>query len=509
MAASSKSSSPAPAPKSPVIMTPGRKIRELMAQFDSDSDSNSDNDDDGAVHPRPQRSPHSPKPQSVIAAAKPVQQSAKSQNKGRFQYRITQSSDDDSDDDDVVYRPRGRMAARLLQQEGDSIDLQQTYSNIVADDTVSRTEETRDRLSPRAASTRDILQSDSDMDDHANTGEAPINHVEEHHDEVVPIGRQERRLKPLSNASTSNDGSEADAGDDDDDDTGRLLTQRSRPTRKATKATLEEMNRQTQRMSRNMQLTHNAITKKKLTLNGFLSRLNSDTTIDEPIEHAPTSSAQETDNEPVHKDTPPTSPAKDISAKDAKSIIIMPTSGESYRLKAQSEPVEIATTSVATQGTRTAQTTGESKNADPPKQSIPFRPAKRNLRVNLSRQQIRNQQAIDSDDDLEIVTDPAKARRIAIFENMPIRKRQQDIELSSSIQRLRALAQVQPSSQNTQVPSQTMKQLELDLWRRAREQAYREREERLNDLRAKGIFIDTPEEISRFEDDMEDLLEKA
>lgn len=56
---------------------------------------------------------------------------------------------------------------------------------------------------------------------------------------------------------------------------GRKMTQQSRPSRKASKKALEEMHRETQRMSRNMQLAHQAQTKKKITKESFLARFNS------------------------------------------------------------------------------------------------------------------------------------------------------------------------------------------------------------------------------------------
>ena len=50
---------------------------------------------------------------------------------------------------------------------------------------------------------------------------------------------------------------------DPDGENGRRLTQQTRPTRKAGKKALEEMARDQQRISRNMQLAHQAKTKKK------------------------------------------------------------------------------------------------------------------------------------------------------------------------------------------------------------------------------------------------------
>ena len=73
---------------------------------------------------------------------------------------------------------------------------------------------------------------------------------------------------PRSKTSQTPHDRQTSAGDhesdsDPDGENGRRLTQHSRPTRKAGKKAMEEMQREQQRISRNMQLTHQAKTKKK------------------------------------------------------------------------------------------------------------------------------------------------------------------------------------------------------------------------------------------------------
>jgi mediator of replication checkpoint protein 1 len=103
--------------------------------------------------------------------------------------------------------------------------------------------------------------------------------------------------------------------DSDDNAGGRRLTQQARPTRKASKKALEEMNRETQRMSRNMQLAHQAKTKKKITKESF-AKFNfkpgggvaPDTSM--AASSATASSAPVSDFEGLQQhETPPTSPA--------------------------------------------------------------------------------------------------------------------------------------------------------------------------------------------------------
>ncbi|KAI9881812.1 MAG: hypothetical protein M1823_006476, partial [Watsoniomyces obsoletus] len=96
------------------------------------------------------------------------------------------------------------------------------------------------------------------------------------------------------------------------------LTKDAKPTRKASKKAMEEMKRETQRMSRNMQLAHQAQTKKKITKDSLLARFNfSVPVVNAAIESsgnqsATASSEVGSDAEPPPRhETPPTSPLLD------------------------------------------------------------------------------------------------------------------------------------------------------------------------------------------------------
>jgi mediator of replication checkpoint protein 1 len=111
---------------------------------------------------------------------------------------------------------------------------------------------------------------------------------------------------------------EGNVSDITDDEAGRKLTQDARPTRKASKRAIEEMSRETQRMARNMQLAHEAKTRKKISKHSLFERFNY-----RPAgETAPpaTSSSRPatppTDAEMKDAETPPSSPPmapKDLS----------------------------------------------------------------------------------------------------------------------------------------------------------------------------------------------------
>src|SRR5207237_5068437 len=83
-------------------------------------------------------------------------------------------------------------------------------------------------------------------------------------------------------------------GEEQDDGSGaeQRLTQQVRPTRKAGKKALDEMHRETQRLARNMQLAHEARTKKKVTRESLFMRFNYHPKGFEPVEEKEQSGEQ-------------------------------------------------------------------------------------------------------------------------------------------------------------------------------------------------------------------------
>lgn len=309
--------------------------------------------------------------------------------------------------------------------------------------------------------------------------------------------------------------------DVDDEESNRRLTQQARPARKAGKKAMLEMNRETQRMARNMQLAHQATTKKKITIGSFLERFNqrsaAQPTADEGS--SATQGSQPSDSEALHS-TPPTSPVRgpstdiknqattisentpidinklleeddDEELPTLEAILANPDMGQDGPVVeniVQDEPIEIPPNG----------TTEKPANAKP-------KPNMRQVRVRLSRQSIAQNQQHDSDSDLEVVTSPSKARRLAMFEKLPT---QNSHRLSNSLRTLKALAQVTSPTRNKQT-SMNQAEFEASLLQKAREQAAKQREEKLDALRAKGVVIQTAEERVREEEQIEDLMEKA
>lgn len=330
------------------------------------------------------------------------------------------------------------------------------------------------------------------------------------------------QMEQFSSDILSGEQSEAD-----DPVSAQKLSQKARQPRKASKKAMEEMSRETQRMSRNMQLAHQAQTKKKITKESLFARFNFMQPDAPAMESAPPNSSStggsqhSSDGEGPRKnnDTPQTSPVLgpsdanklatdsstqsqpgDVAKGTGADIADLPTL-EEVIASAHEEPKEpkepVATSALAPV---------ESKldAAKPKPKHEPRKMTQPPVRVLMSRQEIARHQQDDSDsDDLEVITSPAKCRRIAAFENLPARKMQE----SSSMTKLKALAHL--TSPTRQMSSMNSAELSASLLYRARQQAAKERRERIEELRAKGVVIETAEERAAMEDDVEDLVEKA
>jgi mediator of replication checkpoint protein 1 len=339
--------------------------------------------------------------------------------------------------------------------------------------------------------------------------------------------RIEAEQKAAKRASMERFSSEIVSGEDSEaDDLGsaKKLSQNARQPRKASKKALEEMSRETQRMSRNMQLAHQAQTKKKITKESLFARFNF-MQPDVPAAEAPVpnssstaGSQQSSDGEAAQKknDTPHTSPIlgpsdadkpmtgvsvsnqPDIDADNKAAEGATITSTESF-VEAKNAPKEPKEPFVAVN----LASTEVNLDATKPKRES-RKMTKPSVRVLMSRHDVAQHNNDESDsDDLEVVTSPAKARRIAAFENLPTRKMQE----SSSMTKLKALAHLtSPTRKST---SMTSAELSAGLLYRARQQAAKERRERIDELRAKGVIIETAEERAAMEDDVENLVEKA
>ncbi|SLM41214.1 DNA replication checkpoint mediator, MRC1 domain [Lasallia pustulata] len=328
--------------------------------------------------------------------------------------------------------------------------------------------------------------------------------------------------KPVSHATATMGLSE---GDSEDDAVGeRKLTQQARPTRKASKKALEDMNRETQRMSRNMQLAHQAKTKKKITKESLFARFNfrigTDPTISAghaiktPRPSSPlysSDAARQPDN-----DTPPTSPASlgELSQPESR-IMVCNTSAERVAADMDEELPSMKETTSQPIGRLEK---GKTKPTEDPAEVVSNQRKSKDVNFVHPASHVRIPQRLassksldddaDTDSDLEIIPDPRKPRRISsMFDRLPAQSKTE----GRSLQTLYALAHLaSPSKQRVKArASITPAELGASLQQRARQQAAQERAEKLQELKDRGIVVQTAEERERDQAEVEDLLAKA
>ncbi|KAE8374273.1 MRC1-like domain-containing protein [Aspergillus bertholletiae] len=553
--------SASPAANSPTMLTPGQKIKAMMAQFDSDSDSDSG-------RPMPQR--------SIAKITDSLKNSTVSDRRPPRELEEEVSDDDDDEDDDIIM-PRGRMAARLqAQSSGDG----ESAFDRVSKSLRNAQRETQDLVANEAMSVDNDDDNDDDDDDlpvagprrkAANNNNRVAEELEEGDIDTTESSSRARAFSPLfmSSPTCGDDAREQDAAEDSDQDevrpkanarflalvaqkrkereekerienekkaakakqreqfsseilsgddseensdSGRKLSQPARPARKASKKALEEMNRETQRISRSMQLVHQAQTKKKITKESFFARFNfmqpdqQNASGSAPDNSSTTADSQNSSDAEAQKNkaTPHTSPILGPSEKPSAGTDIDDASKE---VSTEFPILEELIDKAPQQSEQAIVGRVEEQAADKKPEVAEKKKQKKVLtmppvRVRLSRDQVARNQKDDSDSDLEIVTSPAKCRRYAVFENLPMRRHQE----SSTMLKLKALAQLTSPPKKS---SMNYAELSAHLLQQARQQASKERMERIEELRAKGIIIETTDERAAMEDELENLVEKA
>jgi mediator of replication checkpoint protein 1 len=328
----------------------------------------------------------------------------------------------------------------------------------------------------------------------------------------------------------------SDEDDDDitDDEGGRKLTQEvgaTRPARKASKRALEEMNRETQRLTRSLQLAHEAKVKKKITKATLFERFNfkpegSAAPADKP---APTSSSRPpTPGSALHSDagmkeaeTPPSSPP--LIGKDVESTAVAPHAPISTTLEEDEDDFPTLEEAFRSAVSRKKLDKGKGKataadlEEPKPKEQLPR--VKRNLRVKLPPVQANTATlslSLDDDDEDLQIQSTRRSKLDAIFERVPIKQAQEPRPL----QALRKLAQLDDPEKKATAPSSKQKkqhqervmtvgELQANLLQRARAQAKLERDRHLEMLRAKGIHVQTAEEREKEMQQVEDIVERA
>ncbi|KAF2726235.1 hypothetical protein K431DRAFT_4621 [Polychaeton citri CBS 116435] len=323
-----------------------------------------------------------------------------------------------------------------------------------------------------------------------------------------------------------------------DRDIERIMSDASRPTRKASKKALLEMERETQRMARQQALAHRMEVKKKFTTHDLFAKFNYKQT---NIDGLPTtaevvaSSAQNSDGTQLHSDgsistsvrrshihsTPPSSPPSPLERErekveqgalsklmpireDTIGSLIEEQSDEElphFQDALEARPVELKSDMT---GSRIETDQIMPISGPQPEFSKITRWGKKLLAV--------LPQEDNSDDDLEV--EKPLPRHLKAFQKARSAGTGKTAD-SNALHHLRYLSSIGADSHHTvrnksKVQSTiTATALEAKLRKRALLQARRAQEERLAELRAKGISIQTAEERDREAEDFENLLEKA
>ncbi|KIW28259.1 uncharacterized protein PV07_07938 [Cladophialophora immunda] len=500
---SSPSAAGSPSSVTSNILTPTRKVRALLAQFD-------DSESDTATPTHGQQLRQVSTPHDAPGA-----------DKDKLENGL-----DDSDDDDIS-APRRSLV-----------------TSDINSDPNGHPQNGHERASPRPIISPDLDQQDGDLDDseedeifasrrppNTNPTGTPVPRspsplffpspkeqkskflalVEKHRKqrlekEAEEAAKQAARAESLKSQEAKQHrirgSSPADDTDEESDVSegagGKKLSQHVRPTRKASKKAIEEMNRETQRISRNMQLAHQARTKKKITKDSLLSRFNfsvAKLALEQDTEHCPSSSSRAaSDNEAdnIHE-TPPTSPVLEGTVDHQKDIAVEePKKGKerAASVEAMKQEVHIRPSTVLSAGTMDEQS---------------LKPTVKPLKSIRSKIPLAATTASDSDDsesDLEVVMTRGAMRKYAAFEHLPSRKAKE----APSHLALRSLANLVGDDLKH---SMNAAEMEASLRRAARMQARQERNQRIEELKAKGVMVQTAEEREREQQEVEDLLERA
>ncbi|KAL8668513.1 MAG: hypothetical protein Q9168_006860 [Polycauliona sp. 1 TL-2023] len=322
--------------------------------------------------------------------------------------------------------------------------------------------------------------------------------------------------------------------DDESDGSGvEKLTQNYRPTRKASKKAEEENKRQIQRMSRNMQLAHQARTRKKITKESLFARFNfrtepSPAALPNPAtsSSAAASSDRASDNDALpHAESPPTSPLTGSQTPEHDSLKTNPLQAQNTRLQELDflqqttmdddlpdiqDVIANAQERLDRGQCRAASNVGNGEHMPLDKASEPEEKivAKKPSRVRLRRPLSKPGLAEDSGSDLEILPVKGKMRKVdKVFARIPASRSNE----GHSLHALRTLAHVtSPNKQASGMkPSMSLSEMQNSLQKRARQQAARERAEKIQELKDRGVIIQTAEERQKDQAEVEDLLEKA
>ena len=289
------------------------------------------------------------------------------------------------------------------------------------------------------------------------------------------------------------------SGSESDGESGRRLTQQAKPTRKAGKKALEAMARDQQRISRNMQLTHQAKTKKRFTTQDLFKKFNYQAPNAEvvPLPTPEASSALTSSDAEANQiqDTPPTSPQRHNATQEKGASVDQQTSTTAPESNVQPpEPARV----------------DKGKGRAPEFQHLPVHPWMKQIEpVTVHTAVVETKKTSDNDmvelsdsDDDARVEQPKS--RFPVFDRLPTKK---DNEAGSFVH-LRALAQLTKSPPKSKKGQKivTRGEMEFALAQKARQQTAKAKEERIADLIKRGHNPETEEEREKRQEEIDDMV---
>ena len=455
----------------------------------------------------------------------------------------------DSDDSDAVVRkPQGRAARRMLGAHGSSTqssprqrhDVQSDEDDLCSATPMRRTKPSKAHsISPVGSdqgnglfvSPTKSVQEDSDGDLPAHplgSKEKLAELVAQKRTERLAKEAEEKKNRRLHAHASSDLPDQAFEHANDappDPEIEKIMSDANKPARKASKKALLDMERETQRLSRQQALAHQMKVKKKFTTNDLFAKFNfrqanaaNETSNNHTAEGDTTaSSAPNSDGIEEHgnvpKSTPPSTPPtpldkqRELVEKGALSKMVPVRQDSIASLVEFDEDEELPDMEEVMRRSQMP------KTMDLPA-AAQFR---QNLdgRKGLKVARLGKMAAIPwdegSDDELEVIQQlPA---HLSVFDKAIGSTRPGRPADSKAIHNLKHLSHIHaneaaPLKKGTR-PSINPKALESQLRRRAKEQARQQQLERIEELQAKGIEVQTTEEREKEAEAFEDLLEKA
>ena len=463
------------------------------------------------------------------------------------QQNTTQSSaDEDEDDEGIIRRPQGRAARRMLNIDApspaapDESDDDLYSATPVNPASLRRRREAFERAasgSPLGSSHQKgtglfvsptkTVANNSDGEDELPRPNKLAELVaqkraerlaREHEKQKASKARRSRAQQDIEHASSDlpeevfEGSQEAPVNPEVD----RILSDAARPTRKASKKAMLEMERETQRLARQQALAHQIKVKKKFSTTDLFARFNfrqpqqQHDQIEKNSSSIPSSDGIEPS--PRRKElmsTPPSSPPTPL---DKQRMLV-----ERGALAKMVPVREDTLASIATEeGDENLPEVEEiMKSSQHVDESIvdsaqaPAEPGSKIARwgKKSAPQTYRDE---ESDDDLEVLQPLPK--HLQVFDRIqPAKKQATHSNAIHTLRHLSHLGQVdaKPNRPTNVKPSIHPQVLEAQLRKKAREQAFQAQQERLAELKTKGIVIQTSEEKEKEAEEFENLLEKA